>query len=231
MIYSLIICAGRQSRFKTDLPKALVDIGGETLLSKNIRAMSPYCDNIYVVCSKENQHFFDYADKIVLDSGKGSGDAVWQALERLDIKDGDTCFVMWGDSLQQPAIFERLVNEYKGNTIIPTVYEENPYVQIIPNGNEGVEIKFSKFNEDITSGYHDLSVFYCNANELLYNLRKFRAKITDKQGKYLHKHGNEMEFLDVFNETDIKTSLLVLNSYKVFSFNTIEELNSLIKPE
>ncbi len=231
MIYGLIICAGKQSRFKTDLPKALVDIKGETLLDRNIRVMYPFCDEIYTVCSVENAHYFKQVEKIVIDSGKGSGDAVWQALERLNIKKGDTCFIIWGDSMQQPLIFEKLKKEYNGIALIPTVYEERPYVQIIPTENNRVEVRFSKFNETITSGYHDLSIFYCNAYDLLEALRTLRSMIIDSEGKYVHKHGNEMDFLDAFNETGLRANICVLENYNDFSFNTLEELNSLIKPE
>lgn len=229
MIYGFIICAGKQSRFKTDTPKALVDINGETLLDRNIRAMSSHCDKVFVVCSIDNEHYFKCDNKIAINSGKGSGDAVWQAMERVDIHDGDTCFIMWGDSMPETSIYPYLIKAYTGISIIPTVYEEKPYVQIIPVEDNRAEIRFSKFGEEITPGYHDLSVFYCNAYELLLALRQFQSQITNKTGTYTHKHGNEMEFLDVFNDTDMRVSVKVLKNYKDFSFNTIEELNSLIK--
>lgn len=229
MIYGLIICAGRQSRFKSETPKALVNLKGKTLLQRNIEAMEPFCDKVYVVCSIENQHFFKVENKIVISSGKGSGDAVWQALEKLNIKKGDSCFVLWGDSLQKTSIYKLLISNYEGKTVIPCVLEEKPYVQIKQNGEDTITVKFSKFNEPITKGYHDLSVFYCNAYDLLNNLREFRSKILDKDAKYKHKHNNEMEFLDVFNETNIKAELKEVEAYKDFSFNTIEQYEQLLE--
>lgn len=229
MIYGLIICAGKQSRFKSETPKALMDIDGKTLLQRNIEAMKPFCDMIYVVCSIENQHFFNVENKIVINSGKGSGDAVWQALEKLDVKKGDSCFVLWGDSLQNSSIYRFLKNNYEGKAIIPCTYEEKPYVQIIQSGEDKITVKFSKFNEPITKGYHDLSVFYCNAFELQEKLREFRNRILDQNGNYQHKHNNEMEFLDVFNETNIKANLKEVKSYKDFSFNTVEQFKQLVE--
>lgn len=227
MIYGLIICAGKQSRFKSDIPKALVEFNGKSLLDVNISNMSPFCDEIHVVCSYENEHFFTCKNKIVISSGKGSGDAVWQALEHLNVKDGDSCYIMWGDSLQKAALFEQLKLKYNGETIIPCRFEENPYVQVIQKEENKLEIRFSKFKETITAGYHDLSLFYCNALELLSKLREFRSKILDDNGNYVHKHGNEMEFLDVFNETDLPATILDVKNYDDFAFNTIEQFNEL----
>ncbi len=230
MTYGLIIAAGNQSRFKSETPKSLVDINGETLLQKNIRNMAPFCDKIYVVCSYNNEHFFTCENKIVIESGKGSGDAVWQALEKLEIQQGDSCFILWGDCFQSKRIYETVKSEDdRVSALIPCVFEEKPYVQIIPQGKDKVSVHFSKFNESITSGFHDLSLFYCQAYELLNCLRMLRSKITDKYGNYIHKHGNEMEFLDVFNETPIRANCVEIEDYKDFSFNTVQQLAELIE--
>lgn len=233
MNYGLILCAGKQSRFKSETPKALVEINGSTLLSRNIRAMSSVCDKIYVVCSVEKQKFFTpkkllSAIRMPILSGKGSGDAVWQALNKLDIQVGDKCFILWGDCLQRRETYLRLNNSYNGTTLIPCKKEEHPYVQIMPNGRGGVTALFSKFNEPISQGYHDLSLFCCNALELKLCLNRFHDKIVDRFGSYIHKHGNEMEFVDVFNETDISANVLEFENYDEFAFNTLEQLMSAI---
>jgi len=229
MVYGFIICAGRQSRFKSETPKALVNVNGKTLLQINNEALSAYCDKVYVVCSVENQSYFNCKNKIVIKSGKGSGDAVWQALETLNIQPKDSGFIMWGDSLQSASIFSYLKENYKGQAMIPCVYEENPYVQIKKKDNNSVLVKFSKFGEPITAGFHDLSVFYCELHQLITKLREFSNKIKNAKGNYIHKHGNEMEFLDVFNETDIKAEIFELKHYQDFSFNTIEQLDKLLE--
>lgn len=229
MVYGFIICAGRQSRFKSETPKALVNINGKTLLQINQDAISGFCDKIFVVCSVENEAFFNCKNKIVIESGKGSGDAVWQALETIKINSGDTGFIIWGDSLQSSKVASFLKKNYKGKTIIPCVYEKSPYVQIKQKSKDSVMINFSKFGDSITAGYHDLSIFYCDLSELILKLREFGNRIKDAKGNYIHKHGNEMEFLDVFNETDIKVELLEFKQHKDFSFNTVEQLNQLIE--
>lgn len=228
MVYGIIVSAGRQSRFKSDVPKALAVINGKTLLERNIESMSVVCDKVYVVCSYENESYFGVDDKIVINSGKGSGDAVWQALETLKCKRGDTCFIMWGDTLHGSEIFSQLQRVYNDVTLIPCVYDPKPYVQIMQNGADSVKVAFSKFGEEINEGYHDLSLFYGPAPVLLNYLREFRQSILQADGMYKHVHGNEMEFLDVFNETDIKAKIVDCNGYKDFSFNTKEQLQELI---
>lgn len=84
LIYGLIISAGNQSRFKSTTPKALVNLGDFNLLDINISEMKPYVDKIYIVCSYNNEFYFsNYKNRIVIESGKGCGDAVMQALAML----------------------------------------------------------------------------------------------------------------------------------------------------
>lgn len=234
MIYGLIICAGKQSRFKSDLPKALIRIDGQSLLQKNIEEMKSYCNKIAVICSTENESYFTDeeikdAQKVTIVSGKGSGDAVWQALHRLDVKPCDTCFILWGDCLQRNAIYRKITESYRGIFLIPCTVEEKPYVQITETERGGAHASFSKFGEPIGSGFHDLSLFYGNALSIRDKLDTFHDKICDDQGNYKHKHGNEMEFLDIINETDILVDILVFENYKEFAFNTVEQLQQLLE--
>jgi len=70
-----------------------------------------------------------------------------------------------------------------------------------------------------------LSLFYCNTGYLYKYLEIFANKIT-VNNSYVHKHNNEMQFLDIFNETDIDGYIqeMYINDY---SFNTIDELEKI----
>ena len=84
LLYGLIIAAGNQTRFNYDIPKALVKINDVNLLDLNINYMKSYVDKIYVVCSFNNDKYFSNdINKIVIESGKGCGDAVMKALSKL----------------------------------------------------------------------------------------------------------------------------------------------------
>ena len=233
MIRGFIVCAGKQSRFKSKVPKALVNIRGKSLLLRNIEAIS-VCDEIYVICSTENESAFvpeelGAAKKIVITSGFGSGDAVWQVLRGIDVQKGDIGFILWGDSLQREEIINYLLDCYDGVSLIPCVVENNPYVCVSDNKKGGVNVYFSKFGETVSRGYHDLSLFCCDILALKIYLCEFHDAIYAPNGRYYHKHGNEMEFLDVINETNIKAKIIVFTDYREFAFNTVEQLNVLLE--
>lgn len=232
MTYGFIIAAGKQSRFESTTPKALMPYGNSTLLDVNVENMLTACDKVFIVTSQENTNFFsgDY-DKLVIESGWGCGDAVLRALSLIDINEEDTVFIQWGDSLHNKYIYQYLKNEYIKNPmwLVPCVEEAKPYVQIIPCEESKIQVNFSKYDELITSGYHDLSLFYGNAKEMYSHLSHFAESIKSTGTHlYQHKHGNEMQFLDVFNETSIRGRVVVCKDYKIFAFNTMEEFNVLI---
>ena len=229
LIYGLIIAAGNQTRFKTDIPKAIMPINNTTLLDINIKSMSKYTDKIYVVCSYNNKDYFDNYNTIIINSGKGCGDAVLKALENLS-NDND-CYIKWGDSLHLDDIYNNM--NINSKMIIPVRYEKNPYVQIIVDKNNKIEkVLFSKYGENITDGYHDLSIFYANIGYLKRYLKEFADKILDKKTNlYIHKHNNELQFLDVFNETEIECYVDILDGINDYSFNTLEEFNKLFNEQ
>lgn len=223
--FAFIIAAGKQKRFKDALPKALVKINDTCLLDMNIAHFKKYCKEVYVVCSVENAHFFKDYKTIIIHSGFGSGDAAMKALNKFNFNDEDTCFIAWGDALQDEKLYDEVIKNYIDKIIIPCNLEDSPYVQIKEDG-EGVKVYFSKFHEPITKGYHDLSLFYGNANVIKDALNKLHTLIW-KNDHYEHKHGNEMEFLDIFNEVHVPASILDMHGIKSYSFNTLEELENI----
>ena len=239
MTYGIILAAGNQSRFNDTKPKALSDYKGRCLLDHNIDELMTVCEKVYVVCSYNNEHYFDNYNKVVIESGYGSGDAVFSALEKISPKFRDRCIIQWGDSIAHDNVISRTF-DYKElgvyGVVVPCVYEENPYVKLEKTSDTTISVKFSKFGEVTGPGYHDISIFYCNAFKLYHYLRIFRSNIinvldkTDNPNKYnFPEHDNEMEFLDVFNMTDMATKLEILDDYKDLSFNTKEELEQLNK--
>lgn len=241
MIYGLIIAAGKQSRFTDSRPKALSTIGNTCLLDINVHNMLKVCDQVWVICSHENvDHFVVPASKLGayvldIDSGYGSGDAILKALCSLNLSKTDRVFIQWGDCISHDNIHQYLYTicdsySVDRGAIIPCVYEQTPYVRLAPKG-KGITVHFSKYGDMVKPGYHDISIFYANAYILRKYLSEFAAKIADTASPthYKHKHGNEMEFLDLFNETRIPVELMVLDNYVDLSFNTVDELNNLNK--
>jgi molybdopterin-guanine dinucleotide biosynthesis protein A len=232
MTYGFIISAGSQTRFKSETPKALVNINGETLLDRNIKAMFRYVDKVVLITSLDNYLLFPRSDNRIINipirSGQGCGDAVLKGIQNFVHDETDTCFIKWGDSLHDKEdIYQEMLSHYTGNFLIPAVYEEKPYVQIKKVDDNHVHVNFSKYDEVDGPGYHDLSIFYGNLlstyNALLELASKFK-----KDGAYKCEHGNELTFLDIFNYTNIPVSILDMKDYKDFSFNTVEQLKNLL---
>lgn len=225
MRYALIIAAGKQSRFKDELPKALAKVHGTCILDINIGHFKKYSDEVYVVCSYENEKYFLDYPHLTIHSGFGSGDAVLKALQMLPLKLGDTCFIAWGDSVQEEKLYKYVVDAYDGRIVVPCNKEMKPYVQIIED-KPSLIVHFSKFGESISEGYHDLSLFYGNANKMKDALLKMHEKYW-KEDHYVHKHGDELEFLDIFNDMKVEAFILDMKGIKSYSFNTLEDLENI----
>ena len=226
MIFGFIICAGKQTRFKSKLPKCFSIVGESSCLDININNLNKVCDKVFVVCSNKNKEYFDcnLYNLLEVDSNKGSGDAIYQALNSIDFNDDDYCFIQWGDSILKEEVYSFLNNYINYNCIVPCRYEFNPYTRFINYSTLGdkIEVKFKKYGDEIDYGFHDLSIFYFNINYLKIFLNNFHSKYFIN-GVYEHPH-KEFEFLDIFNDTDIRGKVLD-TKFKSFSFNTVDELN------
>ena len=117
---AVILCAGNQTRFNSDIPKPLVEYKGTTLLEYNINQVKDLVDYIFVVTSKEKYSYFEKfnTDKIKvfsIKSGIGSGDGIYHAIEtinnfpNLNNEDAKT-LLMWGDSIQNTEILSETLN-------------------------------------------------------------------------------------------------------------------------
>lgn len=234
MIFSFIMCAGKQSRFNSQTPKALMKIKDTTILQNNINFALQYSDKVIIVASVDNFHYFEKyksnnVDVIKIISGFGCGDAVLKALSLYYTTKEDTCFIMWGDSIQyDKRVFTYSLTKYNNNIIIPVTYEKEPYVQIKHSHLNATKVLFTKYGDKTYSGWHDLSIFFGNCNILRLNLERFRRKIYNN-GKYIHKHNNEFIFLDMINEIPGNYKIVPIDDYKDLSFNTIDQYNDLAK--
>lgn len=234
MIYSFIMCAGKQSRFQSETPKALMKIGDKTILENNIEQSLKYCDKVVVVASIENYKYFesyknDKIDVIQIISGFGCGDAVYKALNFYYTTKKDACFIIWGDSIQHDKrVFLYSILNYNNNIIIPVEYQNKPYVQIKHTHLNAYKVLFSKYGDYTYSGWHDLSIFFGNCNILRKKLDLLKRKIYNN-GKYFHKHNNELLFLDIINEVPGNYKIIPISDYKDYSFNTLEQYIQLKK--
>ena len=223
----LIICAGNQKRFKNKTQKALMKINSKPLLDYNINVMSKYCDQVFVVCSFNNQEAFKDYNKITIKSGLGCGDAVYKAIRKF--KTDDKAFILWGDSYVPSFVYSKILESDKSGILVPCEYSDNPYVQILEKNGGKLSVKFSKFNDEVSSGYHDLSLFYGQVGLILSGCYHFRELFynIENDSYNINEHNNEFNFLDIFNFSDVYGNIIYDDKFKSVSFNTEKEFYDL----
>lgn len=228
----LILAAGNQNRFNSDIPKALVKYKDWTVLDENINNMKEYVDKIYVICSNNNITYFNdrkYPNKVKLiniSSGLGCGHGVMKALQEIKKYEKDfNAILIWGDSLQEKETIKTCISNYKKSFIVPVVLEHKPYVQFkIDNVNTILSVNFSKFNDEIDDyGYHDLSIFMFSSKDILEKLNVMHTKYWNKDKKIYNTNSKELTFLNLFNEFKYFGKVIIMDNIKAKSYNTLEE--------
>lgn len=231
MTYGFIIAAGNQTRFNSSIPKALSKLGDKTCLDYTISKLEKVCDKVYVVCSEDKKDYFSSYNSIPIKSGLGCGDAILKTFRKFNFNNDDLCFIQWGDSILEDKIYKDLKSySYSDSDInIACRFEHNPYVKLLSsNFNRHIDVYFSKYKEVYGNGLHDLSLFYGNPIQILKYCEEFYNKFFIETS-YNHKHGNEFNFLDIMNETDIIASVVIINKVKSYSFNTEDEYMKMLQ--
>ena len=235
MRVGFILAAGKQSRFDSQIPKALSRYNGSSILDININIMKLYCDDVYIVCSDTNKEYFNKYKTIITKKNLGCGDTVTKAIDYYINKykpSNDTeCIIQWGDSIQTQDVYKSLDFVDKSDFMIqvPCYKEKFPYVNLKLDENHSNHIEkvlFSKFGEVDNSeyGWHDCSLFYGNMYYIYNACIRFLNYFKEKDGYKDIGHGNEFNFLDIFNETMVRGfGKFVYKGFPI-SFNTINEL-------
>lgn len=232
MTYGFIITAGKQTRFNYPIPKALASYNGKPILVHNIELMNKYCDDIYVVCSENNFKYFNSfknLNLIILKDNLGCGDAVAKALDYAKPGTHDAkCIIQWGDIIQTKDVYDSLdFNDNSWKIQVPCYEEKNPYVNLEMDVSWNIKkVLFSKFNEIENNiiGYHDCSLFYGNYYNIYNNCLDYMTIFRKKDGYKDIGHGNEFNFLDIFNQVCLSGYGKLVNGEIPKSFNTLEEL-------
>lgn len=222
MIY--FIAAGKGSRMKSDLPKALHDVNGEPNLVRNVKLLKE--DYRVVVNRGQLKLFSEYVPAkniLEIDSGLGSGHAIMQ----IPLKDND--IVIWGDAV---IVDPKIIDEIKGQDgfSIPLKRVKNPYVNFLCDKNLKVqETLFAKYGETSKTGLQDCCIFKVT--------QKSRQQLEDLhsaiwKGRYITE-SNEFEYLYLmhykFNINDPANGYITEYPDAIESYNTKEELNKIEK--
>lgn len=240
----IILSAGKQTRFDSQLPKALMKYNtGDTVLDINIKTMSKFCDVIYIIINKENDNSlytlikekYDNVNLLSITSGLGDGHAVLKSLESIKYKIGDKVYLIWGDSIQDDErLFVATENAYNNMFTLPLRYEKEPYVQFIVEYGLVRKVKFKKYEETVGEGYHDYSLFLFNPSIMRDVLERHHNNYWKEEEQTYISRNNELVFLDIINEHQDKlfphaVIIDTVGSTSNNAYNTIEEYKKIIK--
>ena len=120
-ISAIIVAAGKQTRFKDTISKALYPFNDSNITKINYDHLSKYADKVYIIASTENYNEFKNNELvgnyniIAINSGYGCGDAVYKAIKNIKTK---WTILIWGDSIQDN---DKLYNEVILNIIVKNV--------------------------------------------------------------------------------------------------------------
>jgi len=234
----LIIAAGNSKRMGS-LPKTVSLVNGKPNLYNTVEKAKPYFDNIYIFSNLENKPLFKEViypfrkkcDVIHIESGKGCGDAVLQALEKLGGENyKGKSVICWGDVyFETDDIFKEIQDNQHLNTpvLIPVRYEDDPYVwfYLKEDGISVISSNFKKRGEVSPTGHHDQSIFMID-NVGLYNALLSIKDVLYKNGTYLH---GEMIFLDAVNylNNTNNNAIIYETKYPTRGYNTQSELEDI----
>lgn len=260
----IIIAAGNGSRIKdySDLPKALVPLMGQPNLFFTLEAAYGKVDNIYVISNRSNYETFrEYIDKfyetfkvmieernqetsihlIAIDSGKGDGHAVRNAIQEISAQHGefklaDKFFVMWGDAyLFDSSIFDTCIEYDKAYDVkpmlVPVVFEKNPYVSFLLDSTmKCVSVDFSKYGEHHPSGYHDQSIFLC-CKTCVENSLDILEAMFNKNGRYVSETGENtfLYLIHYFHNIEFSAQAIILDNPVTMGFNSGDELKAIVE--
>ena len=225
---AIILAAGKQTRFKSDIPKCLMKYKDTTILEYNIKNLQPYVNNILIIASNDNYKHFDFLknDKIHIikvKAGGGSGISLYRAREEILKYDCDNYILLWSDTMNT---YKKILDDFKNfkednKFYAPLVKEKNPYADfIIDKKDKSIKnIKFKKLNETIRKdGLHDLSIFIFPKKHLVRVKNHIFDKFED-DFNILYLYTNKYNFY-TFSKT--------YYNIKDLSFNTMEEYKKLI---
>lgn len=242
-----VVAAGLGSRMRILLPKALVAINDDQpCLTTTLRRIGHKFQTVFVVtnilATGEWSAYFesleardpDLAKQVVnlrIESGLGDGHAVLQGIEAAERTSGSTLsddiVITWGDVFfADGAIVDELLStKTVGSGLLPTVWEENPYVALLVNEEmQCLAAEFSKFGERHFAGYHDQSVFRFSRPKLRTSLHDLHRALW-KRDRYICP-GGELSLLYAFHHLyNIADPAYVYETnHPTLSFNTVEEV-------
>lgn len=231
----VILSAGKGTRMKSDVPKALhiIDDKGTSNIQNTININKELFDNIYVVVNCKDEALFSEniknAKVLGIDSGLGSGHAIFETIKKYKIS--DEFLLVWGDAVfVNDKLTKELLAYPTTHAVIPVYETLNPYISFkVTDKLKAKSVDFSKYGENNDSGLQDKCIFKLN-NKVALSVLKMIHNATFKDGRYITE-SKEFEFLYFIHAMASKGKQVqcYITEYEnsIFSYNNKEELDEI----
>lgn len=127
-VVAVVAAAGRGTRLGADVPKAFVDLRGESLIARSVRAMGEAgIDRIVVVVTPEMEPLareqLAGASVSFAHGGAERADSIWNALQSLSLVDATVVIHDAARALTPPAMIARVVEAVQAGApaVVPVV--------------------------------------------------------------------------------------------------------------
>lgn len=239
LTYSIIIpCAGKSSRFNSQIPKPLTTINGKVSLNillsnldsffkKIIIPIPPGSEMLELFESRIESRFLPKISFVASSPGRGDGGAIIDGMKILQTQE-EHFFVCWGDTyiVNKSIFFDLLKYALSDNlrsfAYIPLIFLKDPYVSYMLDKNKYiVEAQQSIDGYKFESGFADQSIFMLSKNIAQF-LKISALKYTSPAGQI-----SEISLLKSFKtmaEKNFKLKPMIRAKKDSFSFNTKEDL-------
>lgn len=259
-----IIAAGLSTRFNGE-PKHLAKVKGQIVLEHTLELAKDYYGKIYVVLNEKASResiasttsiaIGKNAEVVLIKSGKGDADAVYQALEKTRFN-GKEASICWGDAwFKNESVFASASNALSSKDYSSLVFdamctmEENPYGWFTINS-DGIILK-AEFASDYGAespangayAAHDQCFFNINIQNFKEHFEQYSRFVDAEVASLKHlieqytstvklslKH--EMSWYKMINwansiKSSLKSNATILAEPVAMSFNTVEDLEKI----
>ena len=181
----IIPAAGDATRMKSQIPKALTLIDGQSILARILKRYESFIEDVIVVIRPDHQELFDNCLKnfdfpvklLFQKNANGTADVVNIALSAAK---SEVAIVIWGDHIGSVFMPDNIISEgmsFAEEVIaaFPVIYKENPYVYF--KFSEAMSLQSfhetRKSDPVVAFGWNDCGVFFLNRKKISEPLNEF----------------------------------------------------------
>ena len=226
-ITTVILAAGKSTRFKHKKSKIFQDLAGIEIISHVYQVAKKISNKeVVFVCNKENiieiKNKFPYAKCVLQKNQKGTADAIVCAKKYIKNKN---VLILFGDvPLLSSTTITKLYNSYIKNGSVGSMIAfktKNPYgygrVKIMNN-------KVLSVIEEINTTLAEKKILLCNSGVMLCNAKLLFSNINKISDKNLKKEKYLPDIFQIFNNLEKSFGYIICPQEETLGINTIDDL-------